>query len=121
MLSDGLTKSPMFLPPSGKTKSQKRQIYIIDGRYQSLLSLICVFHSEYLVLLISIWLYTCYFMKRACYCYFVGRDADGLMEASNQEPAIVLIVGMTVSQYLGLTLSPLFLYCPVVFFFPDLC
>jgi hypothetical protein len=45
----------------------------------------------------------------------VGRDADGLMEASNEEPAIVLFVGMTVSQYLGIALPPLFLYCPIVF------
>jgi hypothetical protein len=54
-------------------------------------------------------------MKRACYCYFVGRDADGLMDASNEEPAIMLFVGMTVSQYLGIALPPLF--CIVLLYF----
>ncbi|KAM0904856.1 hypothetical protein ACQ4PT_017730 [Festuca glaucescens] len=53
-----VTKVTYVLPPSGKSKSQKRLADLFD--------------------------------------------ADGLMEASAQEPVIILFVGMTVSQYSGL-------------------
>ncbi|XP_051187418.1 uncharacterized protein [Lolium perenne] len=64
-----------ILPPSGKAKSHKGQVYITDG-------------SEHAI--VTLW----------------GEqadlfDADGFLEASSEEPVIVLFVGMTVSQYSG--------------------
>ncbi|KAM0858332.1 hypothetical protein ACQ4PT_047887 [Festuca glaucescens] len=74
-----VTKVTDVLPPSGKAKSQKRLVYITDGSDHGIVTL----WGEQADLF----------------------DADGLMEASAQEPVIILFVGMTVSQYPG-NMSP---------------
>ncbi|KAM0827237.1 hypothetical protein ACQ4PT_068326 [Festuca glaucescens] len=79
MLSDRIDRNIVLsdiLPPSGKAKSHKRQVYIIAG-------------SEHAI--VTLW------GEQADLF-----DADGFMEASSEEHVIVLFVGMIVSQYSGL-------------------
>ncbi|KAM0911771.1 hypothetical protein ACQ4PT_013250 [Festuca glaucescens] len=71
-----VTKVTGISPPSGKAKSHKRLVYITDGSDHAIVTL----WGEQADLF----------------------DADGLMEASAQDPVIVLFVGMTVGQYSGL-------------------
>ncbi|KAM0838466.1 hypothetical protein ACQ4PT_060966 [Festuca glaucescens] len=71
-----VNKVTAVLPPSGNAKSHKRQVYITDD-------------SEHAI--VTLW----------------GEqadlfDVDGLIDISNEEPVIVLFIGMTVSQYSGL-------------------
>ncbi|KAM0876740.1 hypothetical protein ACQ4PT_035996 [Festuca glaucescens] len=66
-----VNKVTYVLPPSGNARSQKRQVYITDGSEHAIVTL-CGEHADLF-------------------------DADGLMEASDEEPIIVLFVGMTIS------------------------
>ncbi|KAM0842445.1 hypothetical protein ACQ4PT_058344 [Festuca glaucescens] len=71
-----VTKVTGVMPPSGKATSQKRLVYITDGSDHGIVTL----WGEQADLF----------------------DADALVEATAQEPIIVLFVGMTVGQYSGL-------------------
>ncbi|XP_071677769.1 uncharacterized protein [Lolium perenne] len=75
LLSDvvGLVNKVTYvLPPSGNARSQKRQVYITDVSELAIVTL-CGEHADLF-------------------------DADGLIEASDEEPIIILFVGMTVSH-----------------------
>ncbi|XP_071677773.1 uncharacterized protein [Lolium perenne] len=79
LLSDvvGLVNKVTYvLPPSGNARSQKRQVYITDVSELAIVTL-CGEHADLF-------------------------DADGLIEASDEEPIIILFVGMTVSHCSGL-------------------
>ncbi|KAM0870575.1 hypothetical protein ACQ4PT_039920 [Festuca glaucescens] len=65
-----VNKVTPILPPSGRAKSHKRQVYITDGSEHAVVTL-WGDHADLF-------------------------DADELMRASNEEPIIVLFVGMTV-------------------------
>ncbi|KAM0850118.1 hypothetical protein ACQ4PT_053293 [Festuca glaucescens] len=71
-----VNKVTAVLPPSRNAKSHKRQVYITDGSEPAIVTL----WGEQADLF----------------------DVDGLIDLSNEEPVIVLFVGMTVSQYSGL-------------------
>ncbi|XP_051220582.2 uncharacterized protein [Lolium perenne] len=68
--------TPLLLPPSGKAKSHRRQLYITNGSTHATVTL----WGEQADLL----------------------DVDELIAASAQGPIIVLFVGMTVGEYSGL-------------------
>lgn len=67
-----VNKVTYVFPPSGNARSHKHQVYITDGSELAIVTL-CGEHANLF-------------------------DADGLIEASDEKPIIILFVGMTVSH-----------------------